>query len=105
MCSIGCPEDKRSDILSCLAKRNKRRGWQDEMQLLKATHFANTEALRSQHVVRLHTVLCCLQLAASKKPYLPESLTHNKEEYAYKYAPHNLRREQLFSFVKAARQS
>ncbi len=112
MYSSGCPEDKRSDILSCLQKRKKPRGWQDEMQQLKATHLAKIRALRLQHVARLHTVLCCLQLAAPKKPYLPGSLarkiaimTYNKEEYAYKYAPRNPRREQLFSFVKAARQS
>ena len=83
MCSIGCPEDKRSDILSCLQKRNKRQGWQDEMQQLRATHLAKIRALRSQHAARLHTVLCCLQLAAPKKPYLPGSLTRKIVIRAY----------------------
>ncbi len=112
MYSNGCPEDKSSDILCCLQKRKKPLGWVGEMQQLKATHLAKIRALRLQHVARLHTVLCCLQLAAPKKPYLPGSLTrrivimaYNKEEHAYRYAPYNPQREQLFSFVKAARQN
>lgn len=112
MCSSGCPEDKRSDILSCLQKRKKPRGWQDEMQQLKTTHMAKIRALQLQHVAWLHTVLCCLQLAAPKKPYLPGSLAgriavmaYNKEEYAFRHAPRNPQRVRFFSCVKAARQS
>ncbi|KAL0052665.1 hypothetical protein WJX82_005610 [Trebouxia sp. C0006] len=32
-------------------------------------------------------------------------MAYNKEEHAYKYAPHNPQREQCFTFVKAAGQS
>lgn len=82
MCSSGCPEDKRSDILTCLYV-NQHQGWQDEMQQLRATHLAKIRALRSQHAARLHTVLCCLQLAAPKKPYLPGALTRKIVIRAY----------------------
>ncbi|DBB10488.1 TPA: hypothetical protein ACH3X3_002028 [Trebouxia sp. C0006] len=106
------PSKKRSDILSCLQKRQKPQGQRDRLQQLKAAHLVKIRALRLQHVARLHTVLCCLQLAAPKKPYLPRCLVrriaimaYNKEEHAYKYAPHNPQREQCFTFVKAAGQS
>jgi len=104
------PSKKRSDILSCLQKRQKPQGQRDRLQQLKAAHLVKIRALRLQHVARLHTVLCCLQLAAPKKPYLPGCLVrriaimaYNKEEHAYKYAPHNPQREQLFHFCKSSR--
>lgn len=112
MISTGCPANKRFDILSCLLDCKKQQIQQDEMQQLKATHLAKIRALQLQHVARLHTMLCCLQLAAPKKPYLPGSLArkiaimaYNKDEHAYRHAPYNPQRERLFSFVKPAKQS
>ncbi len=112
MYSVGCPSNNRFDILRRLLECNKPRVQQDEMQQLKATHLAKIRALRLQHVARLHTMLCCLQLAAPKKPYLPGSLAckiaimaYSKDEHAYRHAPYNPQRERLFSFVKPARRS
>ncbi len=112
MISTGCPANKRFDILSCLLDCKKHQIQQDEMPQLKATHLAKIRALRLQHVARLHTMLCCLQLAAPKKPYLLGSLVrkiaimaYNKDEHAYRHAPYNPQRERLFSFVKPARRS
>ena len=112
MHSVGCPSSNRDKILSCLLDRNKHQVQQHTMQQLKALHLARSRALQSQHVARLHTVLCCLQLAAPEKPYLPGTLArriaimaYNKDEHAYRYAFYNPQRERLFSFVKAAWQS
>ncbi len=71
--------------------RKRQQEVQDAMQQLKAAHNVKLMALQSQRKAQLMTVLCCLQLARPRKPYLPQpvakiaNMVHNKTEQIHKH--------------------